>query len=247
MSDDLKNCKRITFIRLALENYMIMNNSQKLEPNVDNYASPRVPPAIVIGVLCAAMLGSEAHGSEIPVKPANRPGFMADSSKVKPGSTGDVNIVNTPKVEIVNTRPLAVQPGFPSGFQPFITNMVLAVTNGSWGAQMPSFVVPDGKMLVIEQVNARIHLPYGQSIGSFALATVSSQGSAGFFFIAAQPQSIEANTGTSAFIANSPLRAYVTPQSRVFFNFDRSSPTGDSSYGYVTVAGYLVDSPVSAD
>jgi hypothetical protein len=197
---------------------------------------------VLIGLLWAASGIFAACASE-----NGADATVANLPKGKVGSTPDVNIVNTPRVIVANTTPLPVQPGFPPGFQPFITNVVLTATNGGWGGHSAPFTVPAGKMLVIEQVNARIDLPYGQSIGSFALTTQSLQGVGGIFFIAAQPQAIESNTGASTFVANSPIHIYVTPQSTVLFTFDRRSPEGDSKYGYVTVAGYLVDSPGSAN
>ena len=209
----------------------------------------RILSSIVIGALCITSAVSGAPAADKEQKENTPPKV---SSKEKPTNVSVVNtppviVANTPYVNIANTVPVPVQPAFPSGFQPFITNVVLAATNGSWGGQGLPFTVPAGKMLVIEQVNARIDLPYGQSVGSFVLVTESLQGAAGIFFIAAQPQPIRANTCASMFIANSSLRAYVTPQSTVFFSFDRSTPFDNSTYGYVTVAGYLVDSPVPAN
>jgi hypothetical protein len=204
---------------------------------------------ILVGALCAtsAMTGPRAADNR---EKENAPEDVRSKQKltnVRVVNSPNVHVANTPSVTIANTVPVPVQPAFPMGFQPFIRNVELAATNGSWGGQAAPLTVPAGKMLVIEHVSARIDLPNGQSIGSFALLTQSLSGSGGLFFIAPQPQAIQANTGASVFVANSALRLYVTPQSTVQFGFDRSSPDRDSTYGYVTISGYVVDSPVPAN
>src|SRR5947207_4132186 len=63
--------------------------------------------------------------------------------------------------------------------QRVLSNVELSVNEGAKTGRTLLFNVPAGKLLVIEQLTARVDLPVGQSVNSFALTSRAASGSDG--------------------------------------------------------------------
>lgn len=176
-------------------------------------------------------------------------------------ATKDVNVVNTPNVNVVNTptvnvgnSPSVSVSNTPSvsvagtamtksvdepARQPYNELLPVVVHNGNFAADVTFSNIPNGKTLVVEHVSMLVSLPIGESMTAVTFATQQLNGASGFFFFA--PANTVSNTGTSDWVAGGPIRTYVNGGGHMAISFGRNSTSGDSTYGYADVTGYLVN------
>lgn len=155
--------------------------------------------------------------------------------------TQDVNVVNTPSVNVANTvvNPVPVR-NVDNGRQPFHEKTHITLTALNSGESTPIFVVPTGKRFVTESVSVyvnvapvvlpnrvEVHTQLGNNLVVHEIA-VARQGS-------------DLN-GNAVFTGTHAVTWYADPGTEVIFQFSRGNTT-DSATAEVTISGYFVDVP----
>ena len=156
----------------------------------------------------------------------------APAAGVRAENAKDVNVVNTPteksqqagewNVSIDGTR------------QPFQHQLRFTTPDGS-AEFTDSFTVPEGKVLVIEQVTATATPPIGQVVRLFSLRTTAG----GVFAFHTVPAAVN---GSGDFLGCQQVRLYADPGSLVQLSAPRSANTG-SFLTVASVSGYLIPAP----
>jgi hypothetical protein len=149
----------------------------------------------------------------------------------------DVNVVNTPSVNVINdtTKPVPVR-DVDNGQQPFQRRLTLTVDAGSAGSS-GTIPVPSGKRWIIETVTARADLEPGDTPNRLEITT-------GFLIdlsISVSKQGVSLD-GKEAYVGTHYMRAYANPASNVSVLFTRSNTTG-GALAVIVISGYLVDVP----
>jgi hypothetical protein len=155
----------------------------------------------------------------------------------------DVNVVNTPSVNVINTEanPVLVR-DVDSGRQPFQETKGILVLGGADSIQEILFPVPQGKRCIIETVTAQVTLRGTDTLSDLKVSTrLAPAGPFGQYNISLLRQGLS-NQGNPTYTGTHYLRAYAGPGTSVLFQVSRSDAS-DVLTGSVTVAGYFVDVP----
>lgn len=177
--------------------------------------------------------GGDTVGPTKPVKVVNT---AAEPVPVTGSITGDINITNTPDVNVANTVRVSDGPR-----QPFNRVETLSFQDGDTVTANDIFTVPDDKQLVVTYASEAITLPGGQKV-NFRV-NVSSGGS----FVAIHQlvpvlSGPLVGGGSPAFVASEPVNFYVSAGQVLSCSAVRDSSAGFAS-GRCSVSGYLVDVP----
>jgi len=164
--------------------------------------------------------------------------FTSHAAPDKPAQ--DVNVVNSPSVQINNqrTNPAWVRDAAEPVLQAYQEGFELQLPDGTQG-ENGGFNVPAGKRLVIDYVSASGFAPAGQHM-IFSVFTNVNSVLAKKHFIAASQQS---EFGASAmFTASQETRIYADPGTLVMVRAERDGATG-AARAFITVSAHLVDLP----
>jgi hypothetical protein len=140
----------------------------------------------------------------------------------------DVNVVNTPSVEVAN----------PPALQRYQKRFSFLVSSNGWSGYA-TFVVPSDEVLVIEQVSVAASMPAGQTF--YGRINTMVDGEWGTFDFPAAPAIVMSN-GPHTRIATATTRIYADPGSTVWVWAVRNDYTGVAAVTF-TVSGHLVDVP----
>ncbi len=108
-------------------------------------------------------------------------------------------------------------------------------------AELTSYTVPDGKLLIIEHVAGACAIPRGSGgfLNTLICGHVSAQGSEQCFNLVPV---LTGNDSKDSFYAFSqPIRMYVAAGTRIFF--DSATAITHASGCRASISGYLVDAP----
>jgi hypothetical protein len=204
---------------------------------------------MIVGFVMAAVmfmpLGIEAATNLVVIKDADSTGkVQVDAGRLRVGDgagpmtvDGTVGISGTPTVAVGNTVGTQAAPEMPV----MLTGNVHMPDDAGQVVVLPE--VPAGYRLVLEHVFVRASVPSGQTLVARLDVELAQNP---FTFRAHLPIEVtrqlvaEASSGDDAYVASSPVRAYVEAGDRLVLRVWRSSGAG-SANADVTVSGYFVD------
>lgn len=194
-----------------------------------------VAAAAVVTLLVPTFAGAADTNKDVRV--INTP---AEAVPVAPQGTtqiaGSVNIGNTPGVQIANENPIEVNDVSADVLEPFVAGIgegfqfVLIPDGALVGSD--DFTVPEGKILVIEQVSGHLNLPSGQSP---AVIDVRVDGGPGVFLSAVLMSASE-----NRYQFGGEVRLYAGSGETVEITVGRDDNNGQALYEY-GLFGYLVN------
>ena len=157
--------------------------------------------------------------------------------------TRDVNVVNTPSVNVVNppTSPVLVR-DVDSGREPFQDTRTVFINDGIQGVQEIAFAVPAGKRFVIESLSASIGVRGSDTPTNVSVATRLAPGDFfGSHHIAVSRQAVGVQ-GQHIYVGTHSVRGYAGPGTSVVVQVSRND-FSDVLTGSVTISGYFVSVP----
>lgn len=189
----------------------------------------------VIGVCCVVayvITGSYPAVAQNP-NPGSAPVSIA--SPLPLPVTGTVNVANTPlpvNATIVQSPPVTLAPALPG--EPFIRTVQMVIADGTTGSN-ESISIPSGKVLLLEQVSARIFLLSGQFVRS---VTVRPGLTNAFFGLNATQ--VPGQTD-GVFVVSQQMKLYAVDN--ITFSLSRAGVLGTigNANSFFSVSGYLVD------
>lgn len=186
--------------------------------------------------------------------------FIASSSTAtsKDGATtADVNVVNSPVVQAqqsgswnvglagsptvqvgnLATNPVLIRDVDRPTAQPFQQNIDVTTPLQGFGDATGNITVPQGKLMVIEQVSGRLHVPEGQTPEVSIQNTLAPVTEMSFHYLSAARQ--EGAPNTRMYVKSQQVRIYLDGPSAIRL-IRQGDPYGDLSARFV-ISGYLVD------
>ena len=157
-----------------------------------------------------------------------------------PPAPTNVNVVNTPNVNVANTTdsPVPVRDvDSPARHTIVETGAVTGFSNGSNFAGVTIFTVPAGKRVVIEHVSV-----FGQMLPGQKMVHASILVSFSTTYLRISAQGSNAGGSRDYFVASEQVSCRALPQTQVEVFVERDSTAGDNpSSVRFEISGYLVD------
>jgi len=180
-------------------------------------------------------------------------------AKASPGTTSNVNVVNTPNVNVANTptvnvgnqptvtvatstpTPLLVRDVDNPARQPFQDQETATFDALNPFTNVDSVPVPAGKQLVIEHVSVITTLPVGQKLLIASVQPfVGGMGTGHFLTVIAQGTNAAGTADYS--VASQDIRLYADPGLPISFHAERNGTAGTGSVTF-EISGYLINMP----
>jgi hypothetical protein len=206
---------------------------------------------VVAGTLDTVKPGTahagKAFEAVVPGKPSSDVVVVNDASQPVPtvaqGTTnvaGTVAVSNMPPVSVANTpaTPVYVRDVDNPALQPFTTELVWQVPEGSRGTAATPITIPNGKTLVVEDVNLFAGLPNGQT--GFLTCFVPGNPENTLYAFALT----DAGTlgGLEGFVGGRAVRIYVQAGALFYCALNRSADAGIAN-AQLTLSGHYVNTP----
>lgn len=173
--------------------------------------------------------------------PVNGNVNVTNTPTVNIGNGSNVGITGTPNVNVANTvtNPVLVRDvDNPARLEPFRKGF-LVMMKGNTG-QSDEYIVPDGKMLVIEYVNGIVKLPKGRKLTDLWIRTSDPETE---IHLPTEFQAIRGELTpeeTNIFMVSEQIKYYATEKFRISI-IASSDYVSDGGNVIISIIGYLVD------